>query len=62
LRLWEIIVPNGVVVIVSTKGYGADELKSHIGKRLELTDSRELPYAEPTGEAAIATVTVWHRK
>ena len=33
IRLWEIIVPNGLVVIVSTKGYGEEQLKPHLDRQ-----------------------------
>ncbi len=62
LRLWEVIIPNGVVVILSKKGYGAKDFQPIIGRCLELTEARQMTYTQPSGNVAVATLTIWNRK
>ncbi|XP_033095635.1 uncharacterized protein LOC117100170 isoform X2 [Anneissia japonica] len=62
LRLWEIIVPCGLIIITSPTEWNEERLYKVIGKKLQCVDST-IMMADCDGKDPVAkNVTIWQRK
>ncbi|XP_077861879.1 uncharacterized protein LOC100373045 [Saccoglossus kowalevskii] len=61
VRLGEITLSTGVVVIVSSTGWDKDTIKPIVGHRLRYLGCDAFTFVTPTGEKNEAVVTLWKR-
>ncbi|GFS25440.1 ergothioneine synthase-like protein 039 [Elysia marginata] len=61
VRLWEVVNPRGVVVIVSKdEVWTKDSLDAVLSNRLRFVGEQDLPYTDSKGQRT-ASVTLWKR-
>lgn len=61
VRLWEVTLSSGIMVVVSRDGWNADKLENIIGNRMRLLSRDVMRFTSNSG-ASTADVSVWRRR